>query len=295
VPGGGLFVHVLPPADTRGTSDTEPLARVREAQARLGEIAHALGVRNADVNVVSGDVGEELYLIAEESESDLVCIGVTAHGTTGLGRAARALLQQRQVSCLFVPAAATTGAVHAAWIDASSGAAVLQTASSIAEALGEDLDALCFLPVADWSPADPDGIEQRRLADVLRQAHVAGVETIRVDAAQPHHVGEQLASYVGTHRAGLLIVDAAIAQMALGGTVSPNEVTPLRPLVRRCPVLVRADMPVDHTRTMRTRAAAVPNEPTNVPRSVTAPRSNRGRLIGELRRPYRPPDDGGAA
>lgn len=246
-----VFVHVLP---EHATSKSDPLVRARDAQSRLRQIAHALGVAEPDFDVVSGRVADELCLIAEDVEADLICVG-GSQGNAGRGiQAARAIVERSTVSTLIVPTRAAIGPVYAVW-SGSNGTAVLRAADDIAREWGEDLNALCFLDEAQWCASDPDGIEQRQLAHILKQADVAGVETVSVDVRRDtSEVGDSIVAFTRPYLGGLLVCDDEVARMVLERDFvsDPKCDSPRRLLDVLTLLVVAAPSALSDTRTVET-------------------------------------------
>lgn len=263
-----VFVHVL--AEVPGHRP-DPLADTRDAQLRLREIANALHVVAPDFDVIAGSVADELCLAGEYVEADLLCIGAPSHESERPGSdIARWIVRRSSVSTLIVPTSARIGPVYAVW-SGQRDAVVLRTASAIAEHWGSDLNALCLLDEGHLGGSDHDGVEQRQLAQLLQQADVAGVETMRVDVQRHSDEAiDSLVAFVQPELGGMLVCDAEIASVLLDrGATANSDVASLRRLLSEMPLLAVA-APLNrggvrrlrrHESTTRTAAPRHPKPP----------------------------------
>lgn len=229
------FAHVI--EETRRGED--PLARVADSVVRLHETATTLGWPRASVEVVRGAPAEELRLLARDAGADLLCVGMRASLETGATHARRAVPPESSVSTLHVPQYPAAGVVHAIWRGTGPGEQVLRAASSIAERLGQTLNALCCLTEGQWTRTGPYDVEQGQLARILHQAQLAGVETVRINTpgcGVP--LVRSLPSFVDAHGDGLLVCDDSLGRLIVDtDTLSGPDAVALARLRTRCPIL----------------------------------------------------------
>lgn len=265
-----LFVHVLPDWNT-GSND--PLTTARDAQARMREIAYALDVANPDFDVVSGVVANELCAIAQDVDADLLCIGAPSRmGESAPFTTARAIVRRTLVNALVVPVSARVGPVYGAWAGPANGPVVLRVGAAVADEWGKNLNAFCFLGEDQRSSSDPDGVEQRSLAQILQQAELAGAETAWVDVHRNVlKTHDRLLSFAEAQRGGLVVCDAELARIVLDEDAVAQATGSRRPLIDQLPLLTVVD----------SRSAGGP----------TTPRRDGARPV---KSPF-PPDGGSAA
>lgn len=215
--------------------------REDDARVRLLEMAEALGVPQASVRVTTGLVGERLLRTALDAGADLLCIGEPSHGAAAsfdLAAAAKA-----RMSVLRVPRYPTAACVHAIWQGVAPGELLLGVASAMADAWGENVNALCYLTERDSATSAMDGGEQRQLAHILHHAQVAGVRAVHVDAMRNREsVVRSLVSFVEAFGNGLLVVDGVIAQLLVvdDARCTESDDVAIQRLLERCPLLAVA-------------------------------------------------------